>query len=150
MNWNSFKIKSQQAKHKVSFESIIGIYMLDSSPFNSLFIFFLLLSKIVLSTCHFPYFLAMCNVQSQDKYMLDMFISIFKISREKDESANDILVLITSVSSQGSDESAQIIWAATRGVTDNVSFKPARSATETSYKIEILLVASLYRILSNQ
>ena len=35
-------------------------------------------------------------------------------------------------------------------VPDKVNFKPACSATETSYKIKILLVASLNMILSNK
>ena len=35
-------------------------------------------------------------------------------------------------------------------VSDEVRFKPACSATETSYKIEISLVASLDMILSNK
>ena len=42
------------------------------------------------------------------------------------------------------------IWASVFGVSDIVRFKSACSATETSQKIEILLVASLDIILSNK
>ena len=42
------------------------------------------------------------------------------------------------------------IWAPTRQNLSKVIFKPACSATETSYKIEFSLVASLYMIVSNK
>ena len=48
-----------------------------------------------------------------------------------------------------------VIWTAMRenlslpGFSDKVRFKPACPATETNYKIEITLIASLDMILSN-